>query len=562
MKKKLILFNCILVITAIALTFLLGILVTRSNAFDYAEEKIKQVTEIYANTYTDDPSFVKKVQDVRVTVVAKNGEVLADSDVASDVGVENHFNREEIVAAREGKEKIVTRKSATTGADMMYYAKKVILSENNADDYVFVRVAIPVNSVNSYVLKTIPLSLAIAFFAICCSVTASVFIGSGIGKPLEKVKDALSDIERGVYTEIPPTTDDQEVNAILAGINEVGERLEKNIAGYKGEKEKLDYILNNVSDGIVVIDEDSSILLANGNARNIFKVRDCEGKNVHALAADQKFFDGIAECSARLSGGVFEDFLDGKWYLCSVRCTETKLTMIVLTDVTATKESEKMRLEFFANASHELKTPLTSIKGFNEMISLNTQDSAIASYSAKIGKETDRMLALLSDMLNISKLENSTAAELHPVDVDIREVAEEAADDLKMQAERKKITLKVSGNGIVRAEREHIYELVKNLAENGLRYNNEGGSVEISVQTRSDGGVRLTVRDNGIGVDPENQSRIFERFYRVDKSRSRATGGTGLGLSIVKHICDIYGASIALTSKIGVGTTIRIDFKA
>lgn len=562
MKKKLILFNCILVITAIALTFLLGILVTRSNAFDYAEEKIKQVTEIYANTYTDDPSFVKKVQDVRVTVVAKNGEVLADSDVASDVGVENHFNREEIVAAREGKEKIVTRKSATTGADMMYYAKKVILSENNADDYVFVRVAIPVNSVNSYVLKTIPLSLAIAFFAICCSVTASVFIGSGIGKPLEKVKDALSDIERGVYTEIPPTTDDQEVNAILAGINEVGERLEKNIAGYKGEKEKLDYILNNVSDGIVVIDEDSSILLANGNARNIFKVRDCEGKNVHALAADQKFFDGIAECSARLSGGVFEDFFDGKWYLCSVRCTETKLTMIVLTDVTATKESEKMRLEFFANASHELKTPLTSIKGFNEMISLNTQDSAIASYSAKIGKETDRMLALLSDMLNISKLENSTAAELHPVDVDIREVAEEAADDLKMQAERKKITLKVSGNGIVRAEREHIYELVKNLAENGLRYNNEGGSVEISVQTRSDGGVRLTVRDNGIGVDPENQSRIFERFYRVDKSRSRATGGTGLGLSIVKHICDIYGASIALTSKIGVGTTIRIDFKA
>lgn len=562
MKKKLILFNCILVITAIALTFLLGILVTRSNAFDYAEEKIKQVTEIYANTYTDDPSFVKKVQDVRVTVVAKNGEVLADSDVASDVGVENHFNREEIVAAREGKEKIVTRKSATTGADMMYYAKKVILSENNADDYVFVRVAIPVNSVNSYVLKTIPLSLAIAFFAICCSVTASVFIGSGIGKPLEKVKDALSDIERGVYTEIPPTTDDQEVNAILAGINEVGERLEKNIAGYKGEKEKLDYILNNVSDGIVVIDEDSSILLTNGNARNIFKVRDCEGKNVHALAADQKFFDGITECSARLGGGVFEDFLDGKWYLCSVRCTETKLTMIVLTDVTATKESEKMRLEFFANASHELKTPLTSIKGFNEMISLNTQDSTIASYSSKIGKETDRMLALLSDMLNISKLENSTAAELHPVDVDIREVSEEATDDLKMQAESKKITLKVSGNGIVHAEREHIYELVKNLAENGIRYNNEGGSVEISAQTRSDGGVRLTVRDNGIGVDPENQSRIFERFYRVDKSRSRATGGTGLGLSIVKHICDIYGASIALTSKIGVGTTICIDFKA
>ena len=271
---------------------------------------------------------------------------------------------------------------------------------------------------------------------------------------------------------------------------------------------------------------------------------------------NRESLESIYEAVDKISSGDYEVYLD------DVSARFRRVAQALEAVALALKRSEETKNDFINDFSHELKTPLTSIKGFNEMISLNTQDSAIASYSAKIGKETDRMLALLSDMLNISKLENSTAAELHPVDVDIREVAEEAADDLKMQAESKKITLKVSGNGIVRAEREHIYELVKNLAENGIRYNNEGGSVEISVQTRSDGGVRLTVRDNGIGVDPENQSRIFERFYRVDKSRSRATGGTGLGLSIVKHICDIYGASIALTSKIGVGTTIRIDFKA
>lgn len=558
MKKKLVLFNCILVIAAILLMFGLGILVTRSNAFDYAETEIKQLTEIYANNYTPDASFVKKVENVRITVVAKNGDVLADSDVASDVGVENHYSREEIVAAREGNSKIVTRESETTGTEMMYYAKKVVLDEST-DDYVFVRVSIPVNSVNSYVLKSIPLSAAIALFAICASVVASVFIGSGVGKPLEKVKNALAEIESGEYTEIPPTTEDTEVNAILSAINEIGERLQQNIVRYRAEKEKLDYVLNNVSDGIVVLDENSNILLINGHAKRIFKVQEPEGKNVRVLSADATFFDGITECALHKSGGVFEDFIDGKWYLCSASYTETKLTMIVLTDVTATKESEKMRLEFFANASHELKTPLTSIKGFNELIALSNKDETIASYLTRIGKETDRMLALISDMLNISKLENSSATQLHPVEVNVKDVAKEVIDDLKIQAENKKITVKITGEGTISAEKEHIYELMKNLAENAIRYNNDGGNVEIKIEKRAEG-VRLIVKDDGIGIDPEHQSRIFERFYRVDKSRSRSTGGTGLGLSIVKHIADLYGATISLTSKLGVGTTVRVDF--
>lgn len=169
------------------------------------------------------------------------------------------------------------------------------------------------------------------------------------------------------------------------------------------------------------------------------------------------------------------------------------------------------------------------------------------------------MLALISDMLNISKLENSSATQLHPVEVNVKDVAKEVIDDLKIQAENKKITVKITGEGTISAEKEHIYELMKNLAENAIRYNNDGGNVEIKIEKRAEG-VRLIVKDDGIGIDPEHQSRIFERFYRVDKSRSRSTGGTGLGLSIVKHIADLYGATISLTSKLGVGTTVRVDF--
>ena len=233
------------------------------------------------------------------------------------------------------------------------------------------------------------------------------------------------------------------------------------------------------------------------------------------------------------------------------------MAVFVLSDITAERRSAELRSEFFANASHELKTPLTAIKGFNEIIGIRSEDEKIRELSGRIGKEADRMISLIGDMLELSMLESGV--ELRPEPLDVRAVAEDVCGTLQGLAAEKQVTLTATGCGVVSAEREHLVELIKNLAENSVRYNHPGGWVKIEIRPEADG-VTVSVRDDGIGIAEEDQARIFERFYRVGKSRSRETGGTGLGLAIVKHICSLYGVGLVLNSKLGVGTEITVHF--
>jgi two-component system phosphate regulon sensor histidine kinase PhoR len=227
--------------------------------------------------------------------------------------------------------------------------------------------------------------------------------------------------------------------------------------------------------------------------------------------------------------------------------------MVVLSDVTENHENAKRREEFFANASHELKTPLTAIKGFNELAALHNKDEGIQKYVDSITRETNRMLALIGDMLKLSELE--TAQDTSPVPVQLAKIANEVREAVQPAIEEKAIIVEVVGDGSVTAEPGHVYELLKNLIENAVRYNNQGGKVYVKIRR-----TQITVKDDGIGISPEEQTRIFERFYRVERSRSQQGGGTGLGLSIVKHICALYGWKLTLKSKLGVGTEITVAF--
>jgi two-component system phosphate regulon sensor histidine kinase PhoR len=282
------------------------------------------------------------------------------------------------------------------------------------------------------------------------------------------------------------------------------------------------------------------------------------GKKANVLTGDQVFLDAINQCVKESENSIFEYATEPFIYLTAVRKVENRLTIVVLSDITATKNAEKNRSDFFANASHELKTPLTSVKGFNELIMLKSKDEEIKGFATHIEKESMRMLALIDDMLNLSKLENKK--ELKPVHVDLKEVTDDVFGTLSQFASEKNVMISVHGDGTVYAEREHIFEVIKNLVENGIRYNNDGGKVDVRISTKKDKTI-LKVEDNGIGIDESNQTRIFERFYRVDKSRSRETAGTGLGLSIVKHAAELYNANVRLQSKIGVGTSVRVVFK-
>ena len=557
MKKKLIIYNVILTLIVLALMLGVGLAVTDSNYKEMTERKIREITDIYAENYSEDLSLPSG-GDIRVTIVSATGVVLKDSSRQDVSDMENHIYREEIKAASNGEPRVVERESETLGTNMMYYAEKVTVSES-ADGYVFVRVAVPVESSRSYLIKSLVPMISILVVVWAGGTIASVLLSGVLLKPLQQVKEGLAGIERGTYKEIPPTTGDEDLNVILSGINDLGSRLQTSMAEAKGEKQKLDYVLNNVSDGIAVFDGGLNVLIANPRIYEIFGVKNVKGKHIEVLTADKTFISEVSDCATGKAGGIFQFETDGRYYMCTVRYTDSDMIIAVISDITESKNREKMRLEFFANASHELKTPLTSVKGFNDLISMQSTDERIVEYSRRADKEINRVLNLINDMLGLSRLENSGLSPERLTAVRLEEVAGEVADNLKLLSDEKEVSVTVSGKGEIQAEREHIYELIKNLAENGIRYNKKGGRVKIEV-AESKGGVTLKVQDNGMGIETQDQSRIFERFYRGSKSRSRETGGTGLGLSIVKHVCELYGAELTLKSKLGAGTVITVVF--
>lgn len=558
MKKKIIVTNVIIVVLALLILFLSGISITKSIYKKQAEERIIDVTNIYAENYSSYDKVVKNVpKDYRVTVVDKAGKVLSDSETADVSNMENHIDREEIVAALHGKTVAVTRRSDTTNKDMVYSAVKVNLS---ADDYVFVRVSTPVDSVNLYATSTILPNFYVLIAAIIAAVILSVVLTKSLVKPMAEIKNSLIALNNGTFTPSTPSEKDPEINKMMSEINDIGAKLSDTITTVSEDNKKIDYILNNVSDGIVVITADGNIEVMNDNAKLVFGVKnDAISSNYTVLSANEKFISAVSDAVNERINKVFE-FTTAAHdvYLTSIRCLDGGMTIIVLSDITAVKHGEEIRSEFFANASHELKTPLTAIKGFNDVIGMKSKDGDIKTLSAKIDKEVNRVVSLIDDMLNLSKLETTNTPIVEKVD--LIAVAREAEESISALARDKNVNIEISGEGTVEMEKDHAYELVKNLMENAVRYNEDGGHVFVSVDEKTDK-VTLKVKDDGIGIDEENQSRIFERFYRVNKSRSRETGGTGLGLSIVKHVAELYGAKLTLSSTLGAGTEITVSFK-
>ncbi len=554
MKNKIVVFNIVIVTLALLIVFFSGISLIKKSHLEEAEKQIVTVTDVYAANYSDNITATAP-KDIRITVIDENKTVIADSQDNSLVG-KPHENREEITAAWEDSPKVVTRKSESLGADMVYYAKKVTVG----DTFVIVRAAIKVEEINQYVFNALPTYVYVLISVLFVSYIAGILATVNLIKPLEEVKNTLAAVNNGEkINRSYDNESDSDVREMLGEIADVGEKLQNSISEANAERERLNYVLANVSDGITVIDANGIVTVMNKVACGVFGGDGFIGRKYTALTADEKFLSEIDETISLREPRSFECESEGNIYMVTARALENSFAVIVLTDITQIRNGEKMREEFFANASHELKTPLTAIKGFNDLIALKTSDEEIKSFTAKSDKEITRLVSLIGDMLDLSKLENGgkiTDAE----DLDLGKIATEVAESLASLAASKKISVSVSGNGIVRMEREHAVELVKNLVENAIRYNNENGKVEVSVL--NDGGnVVLRVKDNGIGIEEEHLGRIFERFYRVNKSRSRETGGTGLGLSIVKHVCALYNAEPVVHSRYGEGTTVEVKFK-
>ncbi|MCL2499267.1 MAG: ATP-binding protein [Defluviitaleaceae bacterium] len=558
MKKRLFISTVIIMFVGLVGFFSASVYINHANNLDMAKNSVTKITKITAgllNDGTDLAAFVRVGYDTRITVIAPDGTVLADTQPLNLNMAENRLNRPEIQAALQGSPAAYIRRSDTLSVRFIYYALKV----EYGDGYVFVRVSIPVSAINAYLLRTLPLFLFILFIVALLCFTLIRYMANHFVKPFTVVEKKLRLLSRGEYTSEPVAETFEEAGVILREIDDISTILHDTFNSLRDEKNKSDYILNNIGEGIFAVDENKNIVLINKVALDIFSVTNAiSGKNIHFLTGNEILVKAVEECINTSYNTLFDIKTDGKIYSTAIRrLPETKLTLTVLSDVTENRENAKRREEFFTNASHELKTPLTAIKGFNELTLINNTDENLRNFINGITRQTDRMLLLIEGMLKLSELESTPL--LNPEPVSLAQIVNEVRDTMEAAINQKDITFDLDGDGTVTAEQSHIYELVKNLIENAVRYNNRNGKVIVKIHHRKNT-TELTVSDSGIGISSEEQTRIFERFYRVEKSRSQRSGGSGLGLAIVKHICALYGWTLSLKSKIGLGTEITVLF--
>ena len=559
MRKRLFLYTLFIVFAGLIVFFAMTVYITSANNLNMAKASVKETTQICADLYgdvTDVDSFVS-AGTVRITVIASNGSIIADTQPYDVNSAENHLERSEVQAALKDEPQTTMRYSSTIGTNYIYYALKVPVAD---DDYVFVRSAVAVEKIDTYLSQSAMLLVLVLLAVALISFLAVRGLTGSVLKPFNSIEEKLKSLAKGEYEPYAADAHYEEVDKILRKIDDVALILHQSINSLNDEKSKLDYIISNIGDGLFAVDEEKTIRLINNTAIDVFGVTpEVVGKSINYLnfgKASGSVTEAIEGATEQDKISLFEISLKGKVYLVTVkRLWETMLTMVILSDVTDNRESAKRREEFFANASHELKTPLTAIKGFNELMTLNNKDESVDKYISGISRETERMLSLIGDMLKLSELENT--AGFTPVPVSLAKVVGEVTEALSTSVGEKSLSVNMEGDAVVQAEQKHVYDVVKNLVENAVRYNNPGGRVSITIEKR-DNSVSLRVFDNGIGIPPKEQGRIFERFYRVEKSRSQLGGGTGLGLSIVKHICALYGWKLSLKSKVGVGTEVQL----
>ena len=483
--------------------------------------------------------------DYRLTWVAPDGTVLFDTvEPAEAMG--NHGGRIEIQEAFARGESSSVRYSDTLTERTLYYARAL----NNGT---VLRISISRITVLALVLAMLQPILLVGMIAVALSAALAGWMSRKIVQPLNSL-NLDHPMEQDIYEELTP---------LLRRIQRQRSQISAQVRELQTRADEFEQITENMNEGLVVLDQKGTILSINPAAQKLFGTdRSCIRKDF--LTVDREHEMSQAILSALEDGhGEVRTEQNGREVQIDVSRIESDGavigTVLLAFDVTEQASAERSRREFTANVSHELKTPLQSILGSAELLKNGmVRQEDIPQFSGLIYKEAARLVALVEDIIHLSQLDEGGAMEWESVD--LLELANSVAAALRDSGEKKHVRLSVTGESAqVHGVRGLLYEMTYNLCDNAVKYNVEHGSVEIHISTQPQGAV-LTVRDTGIGIPSEFQSRVFERFFRVDKSRSKASGGTGLGLSIVKHIAQYHHGEIKLRSDAGSGTTISVRF--
>ena len=537
---------------------------------DYYLTQAKLVGDVFSDEEFENPqayeAFVQKYAlkyDFRITIIDRNGEVYADSN--TDEHLENHKDREEVMRALNGESVTVNRYSETMGQQYSYSAVPV----SNDDFNGVLRISLPLaelRDLNSHMFYAIIYAILICFII---AMLAAVIFTEILAKPIHEVAEAAQRITDGDYNIKIYTRDRSVVGKLAESFNVMSKKLKENIENLTQRNAELEAMLSSMTAGVVAIDDSNEILFYNKAFTEIVKPAGKEllGQSLYNVLRNAAVFDAIDQVRVNNISVEQEGTLtrDGLRY---IRVAATPLGMedrnyfgvlLIIDDVTKIKKLESIRSDFVSNVTHELKTPLTSIRGFIDTLKGGAiKEEAVANrFLDIIDIEAERLYSLIQDILLLSEIESKREYESIPFDMNqcvnsvIELLCSKLTDKVKIIFEPQPYLKPFICNP------DRMKQLLINLLDNAIKYTEEG-SITISC-TEENNNLILRVKDTGIGIGKDHLSRIFERFYRVDKGRSRKQGGTGLGLSIVNHIVELYNGNIQLESQPGVGTEFMIS---
>ena len=487
-----------------------------------------------------------KQKDARITYIDASGNVLYDSqaDISS---MENHSDRKEFEEAVQKGHGYAERMSSTLSEKTVYYARKLT-------DGTVLRVAVVHSSILALMLQLLPSVIGVAIVMLILAGIAAARISAKIVKPINTL-DLDHPEDNQIYEEVGP---------LLSRIHKQNYQIQMQLETARRNQEEFQIITENMQEGLLVIDAYTMILSGNSSVWRMFQLREPKiGDSVYSLDRNEDFRKVVEDVLKGQHGSAMLQ-LDGEYVqlIANPVSRDGKVVGAVLLLVNETEkvERENLRREFSANVSHELKTPLTSISGFAEIIQDGmVQGEDVQKFAGRIYREAQRLIQLVEDTIKISQLDEGE----NPYEwekVDAYAVVKNVCGNLRDIAAKKNVHLFIDGEKLIFCTVKPILEeVIYNLCDNGIKYNREDGTVSIHLQELKDS-VEIRVKDNGIGIPREDCCRVFERFYRVDKSHSKAIGGTGLGLSIVKHGVTFLGGTLKMLSEEGKGTEITMTF--
>ncbi len=483
-------------------------------------------------------------ENYRITWIDSDGTVLYDSKVDANQ-LENHLDREEIQDAYLYGRGESTRTSTTIGRKTLNYAIKLT-------DGTFLRVSNDRESIWVTLLRLFTPLLWILIVALLVSYYISKRVSKRIVEPMNHL-DLDHPLENQGYDEIAP---------LLVRIDHQNKQIDEQVEELKQKQKEFDELTSSMKEGLILIDENECILSMNHSAAELLHVNtNVLGQHLLSVSRDESYTN-LVEIAKKEGSAEKEIELNDKFLhisISSLKNNNAKGYSILIYDVTAEHDTEIMRKEFTANVSHELKTPLQSIMGSSELlINHLVKDEDIDTFYHRIFKESKRLLSLIDDIIRLSQLDEDTPECTEAINVS--EIAQEVKETLSESATKHHVTVNYDlQDAHIKANVRLVYEIIYNLVDNAIRYNKENGSVTVKTFEVGNNSI-LSVSDTGIGIPQDSEARIFERFYRVDKSHSRETGGTGLGLSIVKHAVKKCNADINLTSELNKGSTFTVTF--